>query len=128
MLNVTKENVKEFAASRYQNPGCKSHIEFEEDYLRIKHLKVILNKYLNNKKINIRILINHVVCIQNVFPGDSTAIILFASFDESTWNALATILIYLSLMPHTISEVEGKKITLSSISIDNNLLEKLREL
>jgi hypothetical protein len=31
-------------------------------------------------------------------------------------------------MPHEIKGIDGKTITLSSISIDNNLLEKLREL
>jgi hypothetical protein len=63
-----------------------------------------------------------------VFPGESTAKILFVEFSESSWNALATILIYLSLMPPILTEINGKTIYLSSISIDNNLLEKLKEL
>lgn len=127
-MKLTKDNVKIYAASRYQNPGCASFIEFEQDYLRIKYLKTLLYKYLNNKKINIRILLNHIICIHNVFPGEATAKILFTEFSESSWNALATILVYLSLMPHTISGINGKTITLASISIDNNLLEKLKEL
>jgi hypothetical protein len=128
MVNLTKDNAKLYAASVYQNPGCASFLEFEEDYLRIKYLKTLLYKYLNNKKINVRIMINHIICINNVFPGEATAKILFAEFSETSWNALATILLYLSLMPHEIKGIDGKNITLSSISIDNNLLEKLREL
>jgi hypothetical protein len=127
-VNLTKDNIKLYAASKYQNPGCASFIEFEHDYLRIKYLKTILYKYLNNKKVNIRILLNHIICIHNVFPGEATAKILFTEFADSSWNALATILVYLSLMPPVISGIEGKTITLASISIDNNLLEKLKEL
>lgn len=128
ILNLTKDNIKLYAASVYQNPGCASFLEFEEDYLRIKYLKTLLYKYLNNKSINIRILLNHIICIQNVFPGEATAKILFVELSETSWNVLATILIYLSLMPPEIRGITGKTITLSSISIDNNLLEKLKEL
>jgi hypothetical protein len=128
MINLTKENVKLFAASVYQNPSCKSDLEFEEDYLRIKYLKTLLYKYLNNKKINIRILINHIICINNVFPGEATARILYTETIEESWNALGTILVYLSLMPPIIRGINGKTITLSNLSIDNNLLEALKEL
>lgn len=128
MINLTKENVKIYAASVYQNPSCKSFVEFEEDYLRIKYLKTLLYKYLNNKKINIRILLNHIICIHNVFPGEATARILFTETIEDSWNALATLLVYLSLMPPVIKGVNGKNITLSNLSIDTNLLETLKEL
>lgn len=128
MVNLTKENIRFFAVRVYQNPDCNSFLEFEKDYQRVKYLKTLLYKYLNNKKINIRILLNHIICLHNVFPGDSTAKILFTELSENSWNALATILVYLSLMPHMIVGINGKTITLSSISIDNNLLEKLKEL
>lgn len=126
--NLTKENIKLYAASVYSNPDCNSSLEFEEDYLRIKYLKSLVNKYLSNKKINIRILLNHIICIQNVFPGEATAKILFVEFGGSSWNAIATLLIYLSLMPPIITGINKNTIRLSSISIDNNLLEILRTL
>lgn len=128
MTNLTKDNIKIYAASVYRNPGCASFLEFEEDYLRIKYIKTLLYKYLNNKKINIRILINHIICIHNVFPGEATSKILFTELSDSSWNVLATILLYLSLMPHEITGINGRTITPSSISIDSNLLEKLKEL
>lgn len=126
--NLTKENIKLYAASVYNNPGCSSLLEFEEDYLRIKYLKTLLNKYINNKKINVRILVNHIICIQNVFPGEATAKILFVEMDEITWNSLATILFYLSLMPDKIIGINGKIILLSSMMLDMELLQILKEL
>lgn len=126
--NLTKDNIKLYAASVYDNPGCKSGLEFEEDYLRIKYLKTLLNKYINNKKINIRILVNHIICIQNVFPGEATAKILFVEMDEITWCSLSTILFYLSLMPDKMIGINGKTILLSSFELDMDLLQTLKEL
>lgn len=126
--NLTKENIKLYAVSVYSNPDCNSSLEFEEDYLRIKYLKTLVNRYLNNKQINIRILINHIICIQNVFPGEATAKILFVEFEDSSWNAIATVLLYLSLMPPIITGINSKTIRSSSISIDNNLLSYLQNL
>lgn len=126
--NLTKDNIKLFAASVYDNPGCKTNLEFDEDYLRIKYLKTLLNKYINNKKINIRILVNHIICIQNVFPGEATAKILFVEIDESSWNYLATILFYLSLMPDKIIGINGKTILFSSLKIDMDLLQNLKDI
>lgn len=126
--NLTKENIKLYAASVYDNPGCSSLLEFEEDYLRIKYLKTLLNKYINNKKINVRILVNHIICIQNVFPGEATAKILFVEMDEVTWNSLATILFYLSLMPDKMIGINGKTILLSSMMLDMELIQILKEL
>jgi hypothetical protein len=125
---LTKENIKLYAASVYDNPGCSSLLEFEEDYLRVKYIKSLINKYINNKSINIRILINHIICLSNVFPGPGSSIILFTEMDESTWGVLATLLIYLSLMPNTIENVNGKTIKAATISFDENLLEYLRGL
>lgn len=127
-LNLTKENIKLYAVSVYDNPNCSSLLEFEEDYLRIKYLKTLLNKYINNKKINVRILVNHIICIQNVFPGEATAKILFVEMDEITWNSLTTILFYLSLMPDKMIGINGKTILLSSMMLDMELLQILKEL
>lgn len=126
--NLTKDNIKLYAASVYNNPGCASFLEFEDDYLRIKYIKTLLNKYVNKKKINIRILLNHIICIQNVFPGEATANILFVEMEEATWDALATILVYLSLMPNKLTGINGRHVLLSSIELDTNLLETLKDL
>jgi len=125
---ITKETLKLYAANVYNNPGCVSQKEFEEDYARIKSLKTLLNKYLNNKNPNIRIIINHIICISNVFPGETMAVILFTDYDESIWNVLSTFLVFLNLMPIHALNVKGKIINPSEFCIDINLLEKLRNI
>ena len=126
--NLTKENIKLFAAGNYSNPGCSSFLEFEEDYLRIKYLKVLIYKLLQNKNVNLRIIINHIICLSNVFPGEATSKILFTELDEDAWNTLGTFLVFLKLMPEFIEQINTKSIELSKIDIDHNLLEKLESL
>lgn len=125
---VTKSNLKLYAASVYDNPGCISHKEFEEDYGRVKSLKTLLNKHIKNKQPNVRIIINHIICIANVFPGNATSLILFTDFDRSIWNVLATFLFYLNLMPEAPFKVNGSFISINELSIEENLLERLRTL
>lgn len=127
--NITLENVKLYAAGHYDNPSCSSFLEFEDDYIRIKYLKSLINKYLLNKKVNIRIILNHIICLSNVFPGEPLAKILFTEFDKSTWGVLSTLLLFLNLLPnHSLSFINGEIVRFNTINIDSNLLEKLREL
>lgn len=119
--------MKVYAASVYDNPGCVSFEEFEEDYLRIKSLKVLFSKYINNKKVNLRIVLNHIICISNVFPG-ATATILFAETNPEYWDLLATLLYYLNLLPVEDIKINGAPISLSGFTLDGRVLQALQEL
>lgn len=127
MNNLTKENVVLFAARVYDNPGCVSLEEFDGDYSKVRFLKVLLNKYINNKKVNVRLIVNHLICMSNVFPGDATAKILFTELDETVWNVLATFLVFLNILPDYV-RINGVVYTANGFTIDENLLQVLKEL
>jgi len=103
-------------------------MEFEEDYLRVKYIKVLINKVLCNKETNYRIILNHIICMANVFQGEATAKILFTEFDEEAWGLLCTLLVFLNLMPEKLTGINGKTLYICSMNIDKNFLERLREL
>lgn len=124
-INLTRDNIKLYAAGKYANPSCTSIIEFEEDYLRVKYLKVLIYKLVQNKKVNMRIIINHIICLSNVFPGESLAKILFTEFEQDSWNILTTFLYFLHLMPDYVGHINEVDVCLSSMSIENNLLDTL---
>jgi hypothetical protein len=111
--NITTDNALLYAARVYDNPGCVSFQEFEEDYARVKFIKVLLSKYINNKKVNIQMVLNHIICLNNVFPGLATKILL-AEIDRSQWNLLATFLVYLSLIPIDDFWINGEMISVES--------------
>lgn len=126
-MNFTSDNIILYAAKVYNNPGCVSFKEFEEDYSRVKYLKVLFAKYLNNKKVNMRIILNHIICLNNVFPG-AAAKILFAEVETKYWNLVATFLVYLSLMPIEDFKINGEVLNLDSFQLEGNLYKDLEEL
>jgi hypothetical protein len=126
--NLTKDNVVLFAARVYDNPGCVSLEEFDSDYSKVRFIKVLLNKHINNKRVNVRLIINHLICMRNVFPGDATARILFTELDPSTWGILATFLSYLNMMPDAPFKINEVVYSADGFTIDENLLHVLEEL
>lgn len=111
----------------YDNPGCVSLEEFDSDYSKVRYIKVLLNKHINNKQVNVRLIINHLICMRNVFPGDATARILFTELDPSTWGILATFLTFLNMMPDSPFKLNGVVYSVDGFNVDENLLETLKE-
>ena len=128
LINLTKDNIVLFAARVYVNPGCVSLAEFESDYKKVRHIKVLLNRYLNNKRVNVRLIINHLICMSNVFPGEATAKILFTEFDQTAWNIITTFLVFLNMMPEDQFIINGVLLCPNGFTIDDNLLQTLKEL
>ena len=121
---VTKEDIIAFAKNHY----VESFLHFEKDYLIIKYLKVQLNKFLNNKKINLRLVLNYIITLNNVFDSPLVLVkILFMECDEETWPILATFLYFLRLSPKIIVVGTNHYIMVENI-LDRGLLEKLNEL
>ena len=128
MTNLTKDNIVLFAARVYDNPGCVSLAEFQSDYKKVRHIKVLLNRYLNNKRVNVRLIINHLICMSNVFPGEATVKILFTEFDQTAWNIITTFLVFLNMLPDEPFIINGVLLYPNGFTIDDNLLQTLKEL
>lgn len=116
-----------YAARVYDNPGCISFLEFEEDYNRVKFIKSLLSRYINNKNVNMRMILNHIICLNNVFPGLVSQILL-AEIDPELWNIIVTFLVYLNLMPVDDFLINGNLINVEDFNLDGKVLEKLKEL
>ena len=66
---VNEDNLIIFAARHYYNPKCIDVEEFYEDLNRVKYVKRLVNRYTGNedKKLSVRLILNHIVIIFNVF-------------------------------------------------------------
>ncbi|MCX8008158.1 MAG: hypothetical protein N3A54_00475 [Patescibacteria group bacterium] len=120
---IKKQDIINYAKKFYtQNP-----LEFNSDYLLIKYLKAQLNRFINNKKINIRLMLNYIIMLNNVFESPKILCrILFLECDEETWPVLATLLYFLNLAPEKII-CDNHEILIKNI-IDEGLLRRLNEL
>lgn len=111
----------------YNNPSCAGMEEFEEDLLRLKYTKRLLHRYVRNKEIPVRLLLNHIIGIYNVFQPHSISRLLFFRIDPAAYSALKTLLEYLNLMPDEVLMVDSVTILNTNIIRDDQLLKLLKE-
>lgn len=125
--NLNESNILLFAAKCYDSPNCLDS-EFEEDYKRIRYIKRLLNRYRLHGEMKERLILNHLIVVQNVFGIQGSTRLLFFNVEPTEYSALKTFLIYTSAMPKIVKGIYGEDIISSDIPLDNNLVEILRKL
>ena len=116
---ITKDNWLLFAQQNYSNPTLETSVEFLEDIKRFKYLKRLFRKYKTTGEVKIRLIINHIVVLQNVFGADVAITLLLFKIDREYWSVLKTVLKYLKLLyEHEMGDVEE----------DEKIEQMLREL
>ena len=116
---ITPENVLMFAIRHYNNPHCEGEKEFEDDLKRFKYIKRLLRKYYDTGILKERLLLNHIIVLNNVFGPDACATLLLYKIQPEFWSALKTFLLFLNIL---------KDNELNHIDIDENVENVLKEL
>jgi hypothetical protein len=102
--------------------------EFESDIKRTKYLKRLFRRYKITKSLKERLILNHIILLNNVFGPEHTARILFYKIDERDYDILKTFLSYLNIVPEMIYGIRGKNIRVTEIPIDVNIAEIIRKI
>ena len=117
---LTAKNFNLFASHHYDDPQCSSIEEFEEDLRRFRYLKRLLYRYHEYGEIRERLMVNHIICIFNVFGFDPAVRMLkFKIKEPNYWSSIKTILLYLNYID------EGWEV---ETPIDDKLVNLLRDL
>jgi len=124
---LNDDNFLIYAMKCYNAPHCILS-EFESDIKRIKYLKRLFRRYKVTKSLKERLILNHIILLNNVFGPEATARILFYKIDERDYDILKTFLSYLNIMPDMIYEIKGKNISVAEVPIDVNVAEILRQI
>ena len=109
---ITKDNWLLFALNNYDNPTLEKEKEFYEDLKRFKYLKRLFRKYIiaKDKELNVRLVVNHIIVLQNVFGVEACVTLLLYKLDTKYWPALKSVLDYLKyLYPHELKGVGKDK-------------------
>jgi hypothetical protein len=113
---ITPQNVVMYAIKNYDNPQCEGEKEFEDDLKRFKYIKRLLRRYYDTGVLKERLLLNHLIVLNNVFSIEAATTLLLYKIQPTYWPALKSFLIYLN----SISDNE-----LTEIEHDKNVLETL---
>ena len=90
-----------------------------DDLKRFKYLKRLFRRYTLTGEIKVRLIVNHIVVLQNVFGVEAACVLLLYKIDEQYWSILKTVLNHLEyLYPHELKDVE----------IDINIKKLLEEM
>jgi len=117
-LKLTPDNIVMFAMKHYDNPSCIDKKEFLDDMKRFKYLKRLFRKYDTSKVLKVRLILNHIIVLANVFGVDASSTLLFFKIDKKHWSILKTFLVYLSYMPEN---------DMKNIATDLKVLKELRK-
>ena len=123
MMNIFEElnedNFTLFAIRYYDNPQCTSTEEFYEDIRRFRYLKRLLKRYHNTGELRERLILNHLIILNNVFGVENAIRMLQFKIDDEYWPVVKTCLLYLEYIDEDF-DVE--------ISLDKEVVKRMREL
>ena len=107
---ITKDNWLLFAQHHYDNPTLQKEQEFYDDIKRFKYLKRLFRKYKATKNIKIRLVLNHVIILANVFSVEAACTLLLYKVEKMYWPYLKSVLVYLDyLYPHELNDIKTDK-------------------
>ena len=108
-----------YAIQHYHNPSCEGMSEFKDDMKRFKYIKRLFRKYKDTGILKDRLLLNHIIVLNNLFGAEASSTLLFFKTEQEYWPVLKSFLEFLNIMPEN---------DLQEIIIDGNIKQKLMEL
>lgn len=125
--NLNDDNFMMYAVKCYNSPHCIMS-EFEGDIKRTKYLKRLFRRYKVTKSLKERLILNHIILLNNVFGPEHVTRILFYKIDERDYDILKSFLLYLNIMPDAIYGINGKNIYSRDIPINEEVIKTLLEI
>ena len=116
---LNEENFTLFAIRHYDNPQCTSTEEFYEDIRKFRYLKRLLKRYHKNGELRERLILNHLIVLNNLFGVENTTRMLEYKLEKEYWPVLKTCLLYLGYI-----EEDWRQ----EIPLESEVVDRLREL
>ena len=117
--NLNEKNILLYAAKHYQNPTFSDIDDFNEDLKRFKYVKRLVNRYLDDRALAERLILNHLIVIFNVFGIEPSLKMLEVKLEERHWPVIKPFLIFLKYI---------RTDQLTGIKMDERVVEELRKI
>jgi hypothetical protein len=118
--NLTNSNFLLFAAHNYNNVSCSSIEEFEDDLKRLQYIKKLLSKYHNDKDLKVRLILNHIIILSNVFGHYNVVCMLFLKMPEYA-EYFIPFLLKLNILPETVKYINNNIINTNSYTFNTDV-------
>ena len=114
---LTEDNFKLYAAKYYFHDFLVEE-EFENDLLIFKYIKKIITKYYNNGIINERLLLNHFICLFNIFERKPCIEMIKFKIPKEYHHIIKPFIIRLNMLNDEMNDV----------TMDMNIVFKLQKI
>ena len=124
---LTDHNFLLFCAQHYDNSRYISTEEFVEDLNRIKYIKKLITRYVENGDLKERLILNHIIVLNNCFGPEILCKILYLKL-RNQMKFVKPFLILLNILPEKIYYVDDEiVIDTNIIEIDQVIVDRLRK-
>jgi hypothetical protein len=124
---LTDHNFLLFCAKHYDNSRYVSTEEFVEDMNRIKYIKKLITRYVENGDLKERLILNHIIILNNCFGPEALCKILYLKL-KPQMKYVKPFLVLLNLLPEKIYNVSDENIVDTNlIDMDPFIVNKLRK-
>jgi hypothetical protein len=125
---LNEETFLLYCARSYDGGFLATTEDFQDDLNRIKYIKKLITRYQQNGNLKERLILNHIIVLNNVFGAEPTARILYLKLTED-FNIIKPFLVTIGIMPDTFINVgQLGIINTDMIPMDQHIVERLREL
>jgi hypothetical protein len=124
---LNDKNFLIYCASHYDNARYISTEDFLEDLNRIKYIKKLITRYIENGELKERLILNHIIVLNNCFGAEVCCKILYFKL-KSQMKYIKPFLVLLNILPERLTNVGNEKIIDTDlIDMDQEIVARLRK-
>lgn len=127
-IKLTEENFLLFCAQFYTNPQYYSTEDFLEDLNRIKYIKKLLGRYLDGGELKERLILNHIIILNNCFGVSALNKIIYLKFKDNMRYIKPFLLLIDALSDSIYNVGEETIVNTTLIDMDPFIVNKLRKI
>lgn len=125
---LTDKNFLLYCAANYDNPQYYSTEDFMEDLSRIKYIKKLITRYIENDDLKERLILNHIIILNNCFGPEVLCRILYLKLKDQM-KYVKPFLVLIDILPKRIYNINNEMaIDTDMIEMDPNIIAKLRKI
>ena len=124
---LTDKNFLLFCATHYDNAQYASTEDFIEDMNRIKYIKKLVTRYVDNGELKERLILNHIIVLNNCFGPEALCRILYLKL-KPQMRYIKPFLVLLNILPDEIKNVNDEVVVFTDeIEMDELIVQRLRK-
>jgi len=124
---LTNENFLLFCAKHYDNANYTSTEDFIKDLNRIKYIKKLVTRYIENNDLKERLILNHIIILNNCFGPEALCKILYLKLKPQI-KYIKPFLILINVLPDKIYNVGDENVIDTDLMpMDSKIIDKLRK-